>query len=296
MSTPPFDPSRLQASTVSLPPGEWVTVLDCLCDHFKAISREQWLDRMHRGRVLNANGQPIDSSLAYRRGLRIHYFREVPNEKVIPFQERILHIDEHLVVVDKPHFLPVTPTGEYVEQTLLRRLIRHLGNPDLVPLHRIDRHTAGLVLFSANSKTRAIYQQLFPTRRIHKRYEAIARPLPQLTFPLTHVSRMEHGEPFFRMKEVDGINNSETLVEVADKAEDFWRYVLYPITGKTHQLRVHMTALGASIRHDPFYPEINGDPDDHERPLQLLAQAVRFDDPLTGAIREFETQLKLQWL
>jgi len=98
------------------------------------------------------------------------------------------------------------------------------------------------------------------------------------------------------MKEVDGINNSETLVEVADKAEDFWRYVLYPITGKTHQLRVHMTALGASIRHDPFYPEINGDPDDHERPLQLLAQAVRFDDPLTGAVREFETQLKLQWL
>jgi tRNA pseudouridine32 synthase/23S rRNA pseudouridine746 synthase len=180
--TTPFDPARLQASTVCLPPGRWATVLDCLCDHFKGIDREQWLDRFARGRVLDAQGQAIAADLAYRQGMRLHYFREVPNEKPIPVQEQILHMDEHLVVADKPHFLPVTPTGEYVEQTLLRRLIRRLDNPHLVPLHRIDRHTAGLVLFSANPQTRSAYQRLFPERRIDKRYQAIAAAMPQHDF------------------------------------------------------------------------------------------------------------------
>ncbi|MGH8391585.1 MAG: pseudouridine synthase, partial [Pseudomonas sp.] len=176
-----FSAAQHQASTLYLPPGAWATVLDCLCEHFQAISREQWLDRIARGRVLDINGTPINQDLAYREGLCIYYFREVPNEKVIPVQETILYADEHLVVADKPHFLPVTPAGEYVEQTLLRRLIRRLDNPALVPLHRIDRHTAGLVLFSANPQTRSAYQQLFPTRKIDKFYEAIAPALPGLT-------------------------------------------------------------------------------------------------------------------
>lgn len=212
-----FSAAQHQASTLYLPPGAWATVLDCLCEHFQAISREQWLDRIARGRVLDINGTPINQDLAYREGLCIYYFREVPNEKVIPVQETILYADEHLVVADKPHFLPVTPAGEYVEQTLLRRLIRRLDNPALVPLHRIDRHTAGLVLFSANPQTRSAYQQLFPTRKIDKFYEAIAPALPGLTFPLVHKSRLVDGEPFFRMQEGAGASNTETAVEVREK-------------------------------------------------------------------------------
>ncbi|MGB5830319.1 MAG: pseudouridine synthase, partial [Pseudomonas mandelii] len=246
MSTSSFSASHNQASTLYLPPGPWQTVLDCLCDHFSAIGREQWLDRIARGRVLDGHGQPIALDLRYKEGLRIHYFREVPDEKPIPVVESILYADEHLVVADKPHFLPVTPAGEYVEQTLLRRLIRRLDNPNLVPLHRIDRHTAGLVLFSANPESRSAYQSLFPTRNIEKRYEAIARALPELTFPLIHKSRLVDGEPFFRMQEGPGTSNTETAVEVREKNGDLWRYGLYPVTGKKHQLRVHMTALGAS--------------------------------------------------
>ncbi|MGC1331617.1 pseudouridine synthase [Pseudomonas sp.] len=297
MSDSTFNPAQHQASTLSLPPGPWVTVLDCLCDHFKAIDRAQWLDRIARGRVLDAQGQPINVNLAYRQGLRIHYFREVPNEKPIAAQEHILHVDEHLVVADKPHFLPVTPTGEYVEHTLLRRLIRRLDNPNLVPLHRIDRHTAGLVLFSANPDTRSAYQSLFPNRQIDKRYHAIAPALPHLTFPLVHKSRMVQGEPFFRMQEVDGQPNSETLVEVGERNGDLWRYLLYPITGKTHQLRVHMTALGASLCNDPFYPQVcaQGAEDDYSKPLKLLAQSLRFKDPLSGEERHFESRLTLDW-
>ncbi|MND70744.1 pseudouridine synthase [Pseudomonas alkylphenolica] len=295
MATAPFDPAQHQASTVCLPPGNWATVLDCLSEHFKAIGREQWLDRIVRGRVLDAQGEPISVALAYKQGLRIHYFREVPNEKPIPFEEQILHVDEHLVVADKPHFLPVTPTGEYVEHTLLRRLIRRLDNPHLVPLHRIDRHTAGLVMFSANPQSRSAYQSLFPNRQIDKRYQAIAQALPQLEFPLTHKSRMVSGEPFFRMQEVEGQSNSETLAEVLEKHGEFWRYGLSPITGKTHQLRVHMTALGASICNDPFYPQVLQEQDDYGKPLKLLAQSLRFKDPLSGEERFFESRLTLDW-
>ncbi|WP_047288176.1 MULTISPECIES: pseudouridine synthase [Pseudomonas] len=296
MSSAPFSAAQHQASTLYLPPGSWATVLDCLCDHFKAISREQWLDRIARGRVLDGQGQPISLELAYREGLRIHYFREVPDEKVIPVEETILYADEHLVVADKPHFLPVTPAGEYVEQTLLRRLIRRLGNPHLVPLHRIDRHTAGLVLFSANPDSRSAYQALFPTRKIEKRYEAIAAALPQLNFPLLHKSRLVDGEPFFRMQEAPGPSNTETAIEVREKHGELWRYALYPVTGKKHQLRVHMNALGAAICNDPFYPEVLKDiEDDYARPLKLLAQGLRFIDPLTGQEREFESRISLQW-
>jgi len=295
MANASFDPAQHQASTVCLPPGNWATVLDCLSEHFKAIGREQWLDRIARGRVLDAQGQPINAALPYKQGLRIHYFREVPNEKAIPFEEQILHVDEHLVVADKPHFLPVTPTGEYVEHTLLRRLIRRLDNPNLVPLHRIDRHTAGLVLFSANPQSRSAYQSLFPNRQIDKHYQAIAPALPELTFPLVHKSRMVSGEPFFRMQEVEGPSNSETLAQVLEKNGELWRYGLSPITGKTHQLRVHMTALGASICNDPFYPQVVPDQDDYSRPLKLLAHSLRFTDPLSGEERFFESRLSLDW-
>ncbi|WP_285349974.1 pseudouridine synthase [Pseudomonas sp. ME-P-057] len=296
MSAPAFTASDRQASTLYLPPGSWATVLDCLCERFSAISREQWLDRIVRGKVLDGNGLPIAVDLAYREGLRIHYFREVPNETPIPVQEAILYADEHLVVADKPHFLPVTPAGEYVEQTLLRRLIRTLDNPDLVPLHRIDRHTAGLVLFSANKQTRSAYQALFPTRQIEKRYEAIAPALAHLTFPCVHKSRLVDGEPFFRMQEAEGPANTETRVEVSERRGEHWRYALFPVTGKKHQLRVHMAALGAGICNDPFYPSvIKNAVDDYHNPLKLLAQRLRFTDPVTGQERVFESRITLDW-
>lgn len=296
MSTSSFSAAQHQASTLYLPPGAWPTVLDCLCEHFRAISRQQWLDRIARGRVLDGNGAPINADLPYREGLRIHYFREVAAEKSIPVQEHILYADEHLVVADKPHFLPVTPAGEYVEQTLLRRLIRRLDNPHLVPLHRIDRHTAGLVLFSANPQSRAAYQSLFPTRQIDKHYEAIARALPQWAFPLVHKSRLVEGEPFFRMRESAGVSNTETRVTVLEQNGEWWRYGLFPVTGKKHQLRVHMSALGAGICNDPFYPEVLKDaPDDYTRPLKLLARSLRFVDPLSGEARHFESLLTLDW-
>ncbi|MGN2243735.1 pseudouridine synthase [Frateuria sp. GZRR33] len=282
-------------STVHLPQGDWATAVDGLCACFPRIARAQWLDRVRRGRVLDAHDRPIDEHTPYRAGMKLRYFREVESEPVIPGEEIVLHADGHLVVVDKPHFLPVIPAGGYVQQTLLARLARRLGNPALVPLHRLDRDTAGLVLFSVQPATRDAYLSLFRERRIVKRYEALAAPLPQCTFPLVHRSRLEAGEPFFRVREGQGEANSLTRVDVIERGPRQWRYVLEPLTGRKHQLRVHMAALGAPIVNDRFYPTLQNRPgDDFSRPLQLLARGLAFVDPLTGQAREFRSRRSLE--
>ena len=283
------------ASRLQLPAGSWRTVLDGLCMRFPAITREAWIQRFERGLVQHASGTPLALDAPYRVGMEVRYFREVTTEVPVPFKEVVLHVDAHLVVVDKPHFLPVMPAGAYVRETLLGRLVRQLGNADLVPLHRIDRETAGLVLFSSNPATRSAYQALFSERRIDKSYEAIAPALPAVNFPRVRKSRLDAGEPFFRMREVEGVANSETRIDVIERVDTHWRYALHPITGRKHQLRVHMASLGAPIVGDRMYPDVlDIAPDDFSRPLQLLATSLAFVDPLDGTPRRFETLRTLE--
>lgn len=280
----------LPASTLQLPPGAWTTVLDCLCERFASVPRAQWLERMARGRVVDGAGLQITPHTPYRVGLEVHYYREVAIETPIPFEETVLHVDDHVLVADKPHFLPVTPAGAHVHETLLGRLIRRTGNQALVPLHRIDRETAGLVLFSTNPDSRARYQALFPQRRIEKSYEAIAPALPGVEFPCVRSSRIVPGEPFFRMQETAGAANSETRIDVIARGDRHWRYELRPITGRKHQLRVHMAALGAPIINDGVYPTLlQRATGDYAAPLQLLAKRLSFVDPLTGVERGFSS-------
>lgn len=295
-------PSRngVAASRLQLPPGTWTTVLDAVCAQFPSIDRAVWCGRIARRGVVDSNGIAITLTTPYRVGLEIHYYREVVSEPRIPFDESIVHEDAHLVVVDKPHFLPVVPSGRFVEETLLARLIRRSGNADLVPLHRIDRATAGLVMFSANASSRSAYQQLFRERRIRKVYEALAPALSARTFPMTFTSRLVRGEPFFRMQTIDGLPNSETRIDVLDRAGELWRYVLEPVSGRKHQLRVHMAALGAPILNDELYPELassdahSARAEDFSRPLQLLAKRLEFRDPLNGEIRSFDSGLTVR--
>lgn len=286
---------HVRPSFLHLPPGDWGTLLDCLCTRFPQIPRETWLSRMQRGLVQDVAGNALDEHTPYREAMRVQYFREIEGEREIPFHGKILFQDDHLLVADKPHFLPVMPAGDFAEQTLLTRLARETGNPHLAPLHRIDRHTAGLVLFSTEPATRGAYQALFRERRIDKRYQALAPALPQYEFPLRHRSRLEKGEPFFRMQEVPGEANSETLLEVLERGEKHWLYRLFPVSGKQHQLRVHMASLGAPIVNDTFYPQLTDvkGVDDFSRPLQLLAQSLSFADPLSGQAREFTSELRL---
>ncbi len=288
--------TELRASRLQLPPGAYASLLDGLCARFPRIARDAWIDRFARGRVQDAHGTALRADADYRAGMEVRYFREVADERVLHAAETIVHADAHLVVADKPHGLPVAPAGVYVRQTLLYRLIERFANPDLVPLHRIDRATAGLVLFSANRRTRGAYQALFRERAIRKTYEAVAPPLPERAFPLVRATRIERGEPFFRMAEVEGAANSETRIDVTARSQDAWRYVLEPVTGRKHQLRVHMAALGAPIANDRWYPgRLAQVDDDAIAPLQLVARRLEFRDPLDGRMREFMSAMPLEW-
>jgi tRNA pseudouridine32 synthase/23S rRNA pseudouridine746 synthase len=282
-------------SCVGLPAGHWPTITDFLLERFAAVAREVWLQRIHDGLVVDEFGEAVTESRAYTGHIRIYYYRSLDDEPRIPFEENVLYQDEHLVVADKPHFLPVTPSGHYLQETLLVRLKNRLGIADLIPIHRIDRETAGLVLFSTRRDERNAYQGLFRLHEIVKHYEAIAPWNQALTFPLTRKSRIVEDEPFFRQREVEGVPNSETHIDVIKRRGELALYALSPVTGKKHQLRVHMNALGLPIMNDRMYPPVDETPvDDFRYPLQLLAKSISFTDPITGQPRFFESPRRLE--
>jgi tRNA pseudouridine32 synthase/23S rRNA pseudouridine746 synthase len=285
----------VSASVVSVPHGA-PHLLDFLAQRMPGISRSEWAQRLAQGLVLHEDGQAALPHHRCQPGQRLYYYRHLPDEPVLPFQAQVLFEDEHLLVVDKPHFMPVTPTGRYVQQSLLVQLKRQTGCADLVPLHRIDRETAGLVLFGKRLQERDAYHALFRDHQIHKTYHAVAAHAPHLKLPLVHASRLVPGEPFFRTQEVPGPANSETRITLLRTEGQRALYALEPISGKRHQLRVHMNALGIPIEGDQFYPSVLRGPDapeDFSQPLQLLAQLVRFTDPITGQIREWRSAVRL---
>jgi tRNA pseudouridine32 synthase/23S rRNA pseudouridine746 synthase len=246
--------------------------------------------------VLHEDGQTALPDQSCQPGQRLYYYRHLPDEPVLPFQAHVLFEDENLLVVDKPHFMPVTPSGRYVQQSLLVQLKRQTGCADLVPLHRIDRETAGLVLLGKRLQERDAYHALFRDHQIQKTYHAVAAHAPHLKLPLVHASRLVPGEPFFRTQEVPGPANSETRIALLHTDGQRALYALEPISGKRHQLRVHMNALGIPIEGDLFYPSVLRGPDapeDFSEPLQLLAQSVRFTDPITGQTRAWTSCLRL---
>ena len=277
-----------------LPAGHWQTILDFFKEQYPYVEKATWLSRMAKGQVVDETGLRLHAGSPYRVGACIFYYREPESEIGIPFAEQVLYRDEHILVVDKPHFLPVVPSGRFLHETLLVRLKKRERLEQLVPIHRIDRETAGLVLFSLNPATRGHYASLFHHRKVKKVYEALARTQPGLNFPMTRRSRIVAGEPFFRMKEVEGEANSETYIDIFEKNKDTTRFQLRPVTGRKHQLRLHMAALGMPVVNDKLYPDISlAEPDDFSTPLKLLAKSIAFQDPLTGQEHYFESTRNL---
>ncbi len=277
-----------------LPHGDWATLGDYLAIRFPMVPEQAWRARMARGDVKDDRGKTLSYDDTYIGGHRIFYYRERIDETPIPFEEIILYQDDELMVVDKPHFVPVTPGGRFLHQSLLVRLRRKTGLQTITPIHRLDRETAGVMLFSVNPATRSLWQSLFRFRRVHKVYEALAPVRSDLSLPCRVSSRIVRDEQFFRVKEIAGEPNAFTQVELLSRTGEVGRYRLLPETGKMHQLRIHMSSLGIPILNDTFYPiATTSSNEDFSSPLQLLSRAIEFVDPVLGIERAFQSTRSL---
>ncbi|MFF8377490.1 pseudouridine synthase [Streptomyces sp. NPDC015661] len=279
------------------PEGVWGTVGAHLRDRYAgAIGAGQVEEMLLSGRFMGVDG-PVGGDEPYTVGRYLWFHRDFPVETPVPFPIGVVHRDERILVVDKPHFLATMPRGRHVTQTAMARLRRELGVPLLQPAHRLDRLTAGLVLFVVREEDRGAYQTLFRDRAVRKEYEAVAPYDPGVELPVTVRSRIEKERGVMAAREVAGEPNAESRIELVEHGGGLGRYRLVPVTGRTHQLRVHMNGLGLPILHDPVYPVVREDgPEDFGRPLQLLARTLEFTDPFTGGERRFESRLALSGL
>lgn len=277
----------------------WLSVLDFFVHRFPFVPQSNWAQRFDSGLVQDFAGRAVAGSTRFATlaGQKLSYFRVVDDELEIPFVEQILFEDEAIVIADKPHFLPVQPAGRYLTQTLLSRLQKRLNLPELTPAHRIDQGTAGLVLLVKKPELRDAYQKLFREHGIAKTYQAIAPFRAELVFPMRRCSRIVDAAHFMQMQEVAGVANSETEINLLELDGNWARYQLKPRTGKRHQLRVQMYALGIPIQNDPIYPDLLPQTQalDFTQPLKLLAQGLAFIDPVSGVHRQFESKLSLHF-
>ena len=284
----------LNPSRIRLPEsGPWATTLEYLLQRFYS-DRARVLEKVAAGEVVDVAGTPIDPQTPFDPDSFVFLYRDPIPERRVPFEIEILHRDSDLLVIDKPHFLATMPRGFYIVESALVRLRRELDLPDLSPLHRLDRVTAGVLMFSLRPEQRGAYQQLFAHRKVTKYYEAVAAYRPEVSMPSMVRSRIvkERGTP--TADEVPGEPNSLTRIELLDVRGTDGRYGLHPDTGKVHQLRLHMCSLGLPVRNDNFYPRLlDIPPYDYSAPLQLLARSVSFDDPFTGEPRRFVSRRTL---
>ncbi|WP_454008577.1 pseudouridine synthase [Alcaligenes phenolicus] len=301
-SAPPV-PSRggVSPSKVWCPRGPWLLLEEFLLERFPHVSPEVLLDRLARGDILDQDGVPQHFGSPYQPDRWLWYFRMVENEAVVPFDMPVLYADERLIAVDKPHFLATTPGGRYLYETALTRLRRDFGEDGISPIHRLDRETAGILLFCRDPAARGAYQSLFQQGGIEKEYEAVAPFQEKLANGLLYSSCMKEVPGKFVMCEVEGEANSSTEIICErhwqdEQGQELALYRLRPKSGRKHQLRVHLSSLGAPIINDVFYPELlpERDADDFSQPLQLLARHIAFVDPITGEQRRLSSQRQLE--
>lgn len=273
--------------------GPWATLRDHLVDRLPVPAERVDL-MLAEGRVHDLAG-PVAPDAPFTPGGAVWFHRDLPVEVPVPFEISVVHRDDAILVVDKPHFLATIPRGKHVVETALVRLRRDLGLPALSPAHRLDRVTAGLVMFVVDPALRGRYQTMFADRLVRKEYEAIAPVRDDLELPRVVRSRIVKEKGVITAQEVPGPVNAETRVELVEREGDLGRYRLLPTTGRTHQLRVHLSGLGVPIVGDDFYPVLREKPlDDFTDPLQLLAKVLEFTDPVTGEHRRFTSSLALQ--
>jgi len=272
----------------------WATMRSFLLDRLPA--RALVADMLEAGDFVDQVGVSLTGDEPYRPHTFVWFHRALAPETPAPFPINVLEINERLVVADKPHFMATTPRGAHVAESALVKLRLTLDLPELAPAHRLDRLTAGVLVFTTRREYRGAYAGVFQSGNAHKTYEALARFDPTLEFPRRIVGRIEKRRDSLQAEIVEGEPNTETLVELIEVRGAYARYRLTPATGKTHQLRVHMSSLGLPILGDSLYPIVmDVAPDDFSTPLQLIARRLWFTDPLDGTAREYTSRVELTW-
>ncbi|MFC3896122.1 RluA family pseudouridine synthase [Lentzea rhizosphaerae] len=293
-SSPLPQRNGLDAARLKLPPeGSWPSLRAHLVERLPRVAPERIEEMLREERIWSVSG-PLGVDAPFVPDSYIWFHRDLPVEVPVPFDVGVVYQDENIVIADKPHFLATIPRGQHIMQTALVKLRDSLGLPDLSPAHRLDRVTAGLVLFVVRRELRGKYQTMFRDRLVRKEYEAIAPHDPALELPRVVRSRIIKERGIITAFEVDGEPNAETHVSLVEHRDGLGRYRLNPHTGRTHQLRLHMSGLGVPIVNDDFYPVLRERPlDDFSSPLQLLARTLSFTDPVTGEERSFTSGLEL---
>lgn len=283
-------------SYVTLPTeGDFATVYEFMLFRFPRIAESVWRERFELNKVHFDNGEPVSLITPYQARRIIYYYREVVNEIKIPFKEDVLFENADFLVADKPHFLPVHPAGKFVNETLITRLCTKYGYDELGSAHRIDRSTAGLVLCVKHRSKRGLYQQMFREGAVKKIYLAAGKLPAETGQTRWHIkARMEPRDHFHMQIVPGGPVNSESIIKLIERRDGIGLFRLQPVTGKKHQLRVHLCAIGSGIIDDPLYSDYEEVEDDYHRPMQLLAHRLEFTDPVTGKQMEFKSKLSLR--
>lgn len=280
MRTPDRDPGN---------PLPWPTMRDWLVAKL-APSPEDVDALLADGTFVDDAGRPLTGREAYRPHTFVWFHRTLRDEVEVPGELRVIHRDERIVVLDKPHFLSTIPRGRHVVQSAVVKARLMLELPELSAAHRLDRGTAGVLLMTTQKRWRAAYHSIFTARTARKVYHAVAPFDPTLTFPRRVESHLVKRVGTLQAETLDEEPNAFTDISVLDVRDGLALYEVRPLTGKTHQIRAHFNQLGIPLLGDPLYPVVRETPiDDFSTPLRLLAHSLEFSDPVDGSLRRFES-------
>lgn len=288
----------INATPVTLPDEPWETITQWAAHRFGADGELA----VTRGDLFYDFARPVTPTDPYRRGVRVWIFRPVPDEPDEPIMFDVVARTDNYIVIDKPHDLATIPRGSHVARTVTVAARRQFANDDLVPAHRLDAETAGLVLLTTHPEARGPYQKLFERREVSKRYQAVAPVVDGFTGWTRVELRLERGRVPLVTDVVAGEPNAVTdmrIARVLNTTDEAGRplalWEMKPLTGKTHQLRVTLNYLGAPIVGDPLYPRLLtfAEMDERDYPLQLHACELGFTDPLTCEELSFVSRREL---
>jgi len=271
---------------------EGMTLVSHLASRYAHNPESSWRERIERG-LVKVDGATALPDERLRAGQRIIWARPPWEEPAAPLFYAVLHADSEVLAVAKPSGLPTLPGGGFLEHTLLNLVRRRF--PGASPVHRLGRGTSGVVLFSLSPETGRGLSKAWRERRVEKTYRALVEGSPPLdTFtvevPIGPVSHPALDS--IHAASAEG-KSAKSEVRVIERREGASLVEVRIVTGRPHQIRIHMAACGHPLAGDPLYAaggglNLNSAALPGETGYRLHAWKLSFPHPRTGARCEVE--------